>query len=259
MLILQLALTAKEKNNSMATVRLDQYMQQQGLATSRSQAENLIKLGYVTVDGNRITKSGYKVTENAVVLVTAEKTYVSRAALKLKSVADALRIDFRNKCVLDVGSSTGGFTEFALTRGATKVIAVDVGKDQMDKTLKQDKKIELHEQTDIRDIKELSTKVHFVLIDVSFISLRLILPHIYELIDKDCQVVAMVKPQFETTKKSEVHKGVIKNDAIRRRIFKDFEHSVKSHFIIEDKAESSVAGQKGNKEKFYLLKPLVNK
>lgn len=236
--------------------RLDQYLLKKKSISSRSQAENYIKLGYVKLDGVVVTKPSKLVAENSVVVLTAEKTYVSRAALKLESVADSFHLDFSHKTVLDVGSSTGGFTDFALARGADKVIAVEAGTNQMDTTLRLNKKIELHEQTDIRDVKQLSTNVDIVLVDVSFISIREVLAHLVNIIRPDCLLAAMVKPQFEINQNSRKHKGVIKNESIRRLIFKEFEQWAKQRYKIINKSDSRIHGEKGNKERFYLLRPL---
>lgn len=240
----------------MEKVRLDSLMVNRGLALTRSQAENYIKLGRVKVEGGTVTKPGQKTSKNAVVTLTSPIKYVSRGALKLESVADELKLNFRNKAILDVGSSTGGFTDYALQHGADKIIAVDVGKNQLDKSLKLNPKIELHEQTDIRSVQKLSTEVDYCLIDVSFISVRLILSHLYKLLSEGCQILAMVKPQFETDDDKHKHKGVIKNEKIRREIFKNFEEYASNNYKIVAKADSKVAGPKGNLERFYLLKPL---
>jgi 23S rRNA (cytidine1920-2'-O)/16S rRNA (cytidine1409-2'-O)-methyltransferase len=239
--------------------RLDNLLVLKGLVETRSQAETYIKLGKVEVDGVQIKKTGAQVSEKSVVLLTAPKTYVSRAALKLASVVDMLKVDFYEKTVLDVGSSTGGFTDYALSRGANKIIAVDVGSGQLSPRLRGNPKIELHEQTDIRSMNRLSTKVDIVLIDVSFISLRQILPHVSRIIDPRALVLAMVKPQFELGSNSRKNKGVIKNNTIRRQILKDFEKWVQAKFKILDKADSEVLGDKGNQERFYLLSKIVEK
>ncbi len=238
--------------------RLDLYLVEKGLATSRSQAENYIKLGRVSVDGNIVLKPGQNIAENAVVKLTSPIKYVSRGALKLESIADELGLNFKAKTVLDVGSSTGGFTDYALQGGADKIIAVDVGSGQMDQALRLNPKIELHEQTDIRDVKNLSTKVDYCLIDVSFISIRVILKHLLNILTPDSLVVAMVKPQFETDNSSIKHKGVIKNEKMRRDILRNFETHIKREYKIVNKADSKIPGPKGNIERFYLLKPLIN-
>jgi 23S rRNA (cytidine1920-2'-O)/16S rRNA (cytidine1409-2'-O)-methyltransferase len=234
--------------------RLDAELTARGLAPTRSQAESWIKLGKVTVDGKVVTKSGHFVGENADLKLTATEQYVSRAGLKLASVAQLLHVHFKDAVVLDVGSSTGGFTDYALQHGAKKVYAVDVGTDQLHPSLQGHEKIELHEKTDIRDFTlPEGMRPDIIVIDVSFISLREILPHIAtQLADKDTQIMAMVKPQFEAGK-HQTNKGIIKNDGVRRQILKDFELWAKDIFIIKDKQDSEVAGAKGNRERFYLL------
>jgi 23S rRNA (cytidine1920-2'-O)/16S rRNA (cytidine1409-2'-O)-methyltransferase len=233
--------------------RLDIELARQGLASSRSQAESWIKLGKVTVDGQVVTKSGHFVPETAVIKLTADEQYVSRAGLKLASVAQLLKLDFRTKTVLDVGSSTGGFTDYALKRGAKKVFAVDVGTEQLHPSLRGNPAIELHEKTDIRDFYLPDEKPDIIVIDVSFISLREILPHLAEnLCGKNTVIAAMLKPQFEAGR-NQTNKGIIKNDAMRRQILKDFEVWARQYFVIKDKRDSEVAGSKGNRERFYLL------
>jgi 23S rRNA (cytidine1920-2'-O)/16S rRNA (cytidine1409-2'-O)-methyltransferase len=235
--------------------RLDSELVKRGIVDSRSQAESWIKLGKVTVDGRIVTKSGFFVGEKSDINLTAEEKYVSRAGLKLASVVQLLKLNFKDKVVLDVGSSTGGFTDYALQHGSKKVIAVDVGTEQLHPSLRGDSRIELHEKTDIRDFN-ISECPDVVVIDVSFISLREILPYIHDnLADSSTQVVAMLKPQFEAGQEM-VSKGVIKNEKIRRQIIKDFENWAKKYFVVVDKRDSDVAGAKGNQERFYLMKSI---
>jgi len=238
----------------MTKARLDQLMVAKGLVVSRSQAESWIGLGKVTVDGRVASKSGQFVRDDADVQLTATEQYVSRAGLKLASVAKLLSLDFKNKIVLDIGSSTGGFTDYALQHGAAKVIAVDVGTDQLHPSLHGDQRIELHEKTDIRDFAS-DAKIDIVVMDVSFVSLREILPSAKR-IAPSAQIVAMVKPQFEAGR-NQVSKGIIKNDTVRRAILRDFEMWAKQYFVIKDKHDSEVAGSRGNRERFYLLQVIV--
>lgn len=233
--------------------RLDQKVVQLGLTPTRSQAESYIRLGEVTVNGSPVTKPGAMVADTDNIKLTAAEQYVSRAALKLASVAQVLKLDFVGKTILDVGSSTGGFTDYALRQGAKKSIAVDVGTNQLHPLLQGDPRIELHEQTDIRDFIP-NQKIDIVVADVSFISLREILPHVSKLVNPQTQIVAMVKPQFEAVGGNVKHKGVIKNDRMRRDILKDFETWAIRYFVIVDKADSEISGSKGNVERFYLLK-----
>lgn len=235
--------------------RLDQILVERGLVSTRSQAESFVKLGDVKVNGKIVTKAGFLVGEADDVMVTALERYVGRAGLKLASVAAMLKLDFKDKIVLDVGSSTGGFTDYALQHGAQKIIAVELGTDQLHPSLHGHPQIELHEKTDIRDFKT-TEQIDIVVADVSFISLREILPSVAKLVNKNSQLVMMVKPQFEARASNVKHKGVIKNDKMRRDILKDFEMWAAQHFMIVDKADSDVAGAKGNQERFYLLKKL---
>lgn len=234
--------------------RLDHLMVARELVTTRSQAESYIRLGVVKVDGKVQTKPGYFVNEESKVGLHSDQ-YVSRAGLKLASVSMALKLDFSGKIVLDVGSSTGGFTDYALQHGAKKVVAVDVGTNQLHSKLRKDTRVELHEQTDIRAIDYLAETPDIIVIDVSFISLRDIMPHLATLSTKQTQIVAMFKPQFEAGR-HQTNKGVLKNDKMRRDILKDFETWSKKLFVIKVKADSGVQGEKGNAERFYLMKVL---
>ncbi len=234
--------------------RLDKELLKRSVVSSRSQAENYIKLGVVTVNGKKITKPSFAVSSSDSIVLASEQ-YVSRAALKLASIAKQFQLDFRDKIVLDVGSSTGGFTDYALQHDAHKVIAVDIGTDQLHSSLHGNEKIELHEKTDIRKFTT-ETSIDIVVADVSFVSGRVVLPSILNLMSTSSILVYMCKPQFEAGKE-QVNKGIIKNSAIRRQILKNFEEWLQTNrFVILDKADSQVAGAKGNVERFYKLKSI---
>ncbi len=237
---------------AMQKQRLDKSLVTRGLTSTRSQAESYIKLGVVSVKGQIVTKPGYLVDNGDIVELKTTEQYVSRAGLKLASVATELGLVFTNKRVLDIGSSTGGFTDFALQHGAKLVVDVDVGTEQLHPSLRQNEYVELHEKTDIRDFRS-TVSFDIVLADVSFISLREILPTIYKLSSPQTRIVVMVKPQFEAQHSSVKHRGVIKNDTIRRSILKDFENWASYQFKIINKVDSKVSGAKGNLERFYLL------
>lgn len=233
--------------------RLDKALVERGLVTTRSQADNFIRLGYVFLNKKIVQKSGTMVSDSDEIKLEKKETYVSRAGLKLASVAEYFHLNFQDKIVLDIGSSTGGFTDYSLRHGAKKVFAVDVGTDQLHPSLRQNPKIVLHEKTDIRDFY-VDEAIDIIVGDVSFISLREILPHVAEnLMNTNTILVAMVKPQFEAGR-HQVNKGVIKNDKVRRQILSDFEDWAKKYFVILDKKDSEVAGSKGNLERFYKLK-----
>ncbi|HSX35875.1 MAG TPA: TlyA family RNA methyltransferase [Patescibacteria group bacterium] len=267
--------------------RLDQALVTRGVVTTRSQGESWIRLGKVLVNGRAQTKPGFLVSDEASVVLTATEQYVSRAGLKLSSAAKALKLEFTDIVMLDVGSSTGGFTDYALQHGARKVIAIELGTDQLHPSLHGNPKIELHEQTDIRNVVMLrggepggtpaarnavstvgesgstgprhvvlSDAPDMIVIDVSFTSVRDILPHVAKISGKQTDIIAMVKPQFEASAANLKHKGVIKNDHLRRNILKSFEDWAKQYFVVLDKADSEVAGFRGNVERFYKLRPL---
>lgn len=233
--------------------RLDKALVERGLATTRSQADNFIRLGYVFLNKKIVQKSGTMVSDSDEIKLEKKETYVSRAGLKLASVAEYFHLNFQDKTVLDIGSSTGGFTDYSLRHGAKKVFAVDVGTDQLHPSLRSNPKIVLHEKTDIRDFYA-DEAIDIIVGDVSFISLREILPHVAEnLMNTNTILIAMVKPQFEAGR-HQVNKGIIKNDKVRRQILSDFEDWARKYFVVLDKKDSEVAGSKGNLERFYKLK-----
>lgn len=178
---------------------------------------------------------------------------VNRGYLKIEGAARAFNFDFKNKTVLDIGSSTGGFTEFALKNGAKKVIAVEKGSHQMKAPLRFDPRIDLHEKTDIFDFA-LSQEIDVVIADVSFLSLTKILYYLKKLPNKNADLLMMLKPQFEA-REDQLNKGIVKNEKIRRAIIKNFEQWLKLNgFIIIKKRDNALAGKHGNVERFYYLK-----
>ena len=179
---------------------------------------------------------------------------VGRAEYKIADAAKALRVDFRGKVVLDIGSSTGGFTEFALKSGANKVIAVEKGTNQMKAPLRFDERIELHEKTDIFEFVS-GEPVDLILADVSFISLREVLGYAKQVLaSAGTELFVMLKPQFEA-KSFQLKNGVVKNNKMRREIIADFELWLKANgFVIVGKRDNEVAGRFGNVERFYYLR-----
>lgn len=178
---------------------------------------------------------------------------VNRGYLKIEGAVRAFNFDFKDKTVLDIGSSTGGFTELALKNGAKKVIAVEKGSHQMKAPLRFDPRVELHEKTDIFDF-ELTKEVDTVVADVSFLSLTKILTYLKKIPNKNSDLLMMLKPQFEA-REDQLHKGVVKNETIRRNIIKNFEQWLKQNgFVIIKKRDNNLAGRHGNLERFYWLK-----
>ncbi len=236
-------------------MRLDEKIVRLGLTSSRSQAANYIKLGYVMVNDAVIKKPSYFINDYHTVRLNNEIIYINRGALKLASIAEKFKLDFTDKIILDIGSSTGGFTDYCLKNGAKKIIAVDVGSFQLHPSLVGNPKIELYEKTDIRNFitKEI---FDYILIDVSFISISHILDKVYSLASKNTIICLLVKPQFETSKNDLNAFGVVKNDHIRRDILKKIENNFFKNFLILNKSDSMIFGRKGNRERFYLLKKI---
>lgn len=183
----------------------------------------------------------------------SDSKYVSRAENKLAGAASFFRYDFRDKVVLDIGSSTGGFTEYALSRGAKKVIAVEKGTNQMKAPLRFDSRIELFEKTDIFEF-ETNEKIDTILADVSFVSLTKVLFRVKKkFVQEKTDMLVMLKPQFEAFP-NELNRGVVKNEKMRREIIKRFETWLKQNgFLIKGKRDNSLAGKNGNLERFYYL------
>ena len=238
-------------------MRFDEYIvASKGL--SRSKAQDLVKRGKVRLGTKIITKPAWKVQGAERLQILEKEDYVSRAGHKLSSAAQALGVEFAGKVVLDVGSSTGGFTDYALQQKAKTVVAVDVGTDQLHPKLRVDERVRLFEKTDIRDFSwpiDISGP-DVVVADVSFISLTKVLPAIGDLIGKDTQLIMMAKPQFEAQESRgiKLNNGVVKNSKDRRQILSNFEHWLKSNgWVIVGKRDSDLAGSKGNVERFYLL------
>lgn len=180
---------------------------------------------------------------------------MGRAELKIAEAAEAFRFDFRGKTVLDIGSSTGGFTEYALKRGAAKVIAVEKGTRQMKAPLRFDPRVELHEKTDIFDMV-LVPAPEVILADVSFVSLRKVLAYARKnLADVRTEYLVMLKPQFEA-EEAQLNRGVVKNERMRRDIIQNFERWLgKNGFLILKKRDNETVGKRGgNRERFYWLR-----
>ena len=178
---------------------------------------------------------------------------VSRAEIKIANAVQAFAFDFRGKMVLDIGSSTGGFTEYALSRGARKVVAVEKGTKQMKVPLRFDPRVELHEKTDVFEFRT-DERIDVIMADVSFVSLVKVLVYAKQnLANEKTEFLVMLKPQFEAEDK-QLFRGVVKNEKMRREIIKKFEQQlVENGFIVKNKRDNNLAGKNGNVERFYLL------
>lgn len=203
----------------MAKKRLDILMAERAMARSRSRAKSLIMAGKVFVDGQRVDKAGTGVAENAEIELRGDlNPYVSRGGLKLAGALKEFGYQMGNKVVIDVGASTGGFTDCVLQAGATKVYAVDVGYGQIAWKLRQDERVEVIERTNIRHMEpdRLAEKCDLAVIDCSFISLELVLPNTLTFLTPKADVVALIKPQFEVGKGNLGKGGVVRDEDTRQ-------------------------------------------
>jgi 23S rRNA (cytidine1920-2'-O)/16S rRNA (cytidine1409-2'-O)-methyltransferase len=228
--------------------RLDLVLVQRGLAETRERAHALILAGAVRVDGVPATRPALSVADTAdVSLVSSGPDYVSRGALKLAKALEAWSIDPTGKVVLDVGASTGGFTDLLLRRGAVRVYAVDVGYGQLHYRLRNDPRVVSLERTNIRDLAELPERAAMAVADVSFISLRLALPPAFALVDE--QVVALIKPQFEAGRDRVGRGGVVRDPNVRRQVIVDLAAwSASQPFQLTAVVPSPIRGPAGNVE-----------
>jgi 23S rRNA (cytidine1920-2'-O)/16S rRNA (cytidine1409-2'-O)-methyltransferase len=232
-------------------VRLDQLVVDKGLAPSRERARALILAGHVSVDGQPHTKAGTAIDASAdVALIAPDHPYVGRGGLKLAHALDAFRIEVDGREALDIGASTGGFTDVLLKRGAARVIALDVGHGQFDWTLRNDPRVVVIEHFNARHLQpsDLPGPVDIVTIDVSFISLRQILPVIPPLLRSTADVIALVKPQFEAGR-SEIRKGVIRDASVHSRVVDEVSAAAREVGLTPvASTPSPITGAKGNVE-----------
>lgn len=233
-------------------IRLDILLTEKALVKSRNVASTLIKEGQVLVNGQIVKKMAELVDREAELQILTPPAYVGRGGLKLEKALVEFKINPAGLICLDVGASTGGFTDCLLQNGAKKVYAVDVGTDQFDSELKKNPQVILQEQTDIRSIEKLRDKIDLAVIDVSFISLELILPTVKKLLTKNGEIVALIKPQFETEKRAKNKRGVLKNTDIRQQVLMKIQQNCADIGLqIKGLIESPILGGSGNKE--YLL------
>lgn len=238
-------------------VRLDQLVLRRGLVTSRSRARAAILEGKIRVNGEVQLRPGLMVEEDAEVTADGPlMPYVSRGALKLEGALDTFGVPVAGRVALDVGASTGGFTQILLARGAARVYAVDVGTGQLHPTLREDPRVVCLEGVNIRELPPgaLVPRPGLVVIDVSFISLKLVLPAVAPLADRPCDVVALVKPQFEVGRAGLGKGGIVKDPALRvQAVDGVVEAALAAGYTYYDRCESPVRGGDGNHEYFVHL------
>jgi len=239
-------------------VRLDQLVVERGLAPSRERARALILAGQVSVNGRLQTKAGTPIDPSSeVALIAPDHPYVGRGGVKLAHALDTFGIAVEGREALDIGASTGGFTDVLLKRGATRVVALDVGHGQIDWTLRNDPRVIVFEHFNARRLQpsDLPAPVDLVTIDVSFISLRQILPVVPPLLRPDADVVALVKPQFEAGR-AEIRKGVIREAAVQSRVVEEVSAAAREVGLTPvASTPSPITGAKGNVEFLLHLRP----
>ena len=233
----------------MARIRLDQLLTDRGLARSRAEAQALIHAGSVELDGTRRLKPGQLVESGASVSVLERPKWASRAGAKLEHALDAFGIDPTGMAALDAGASTGGFTDVLLARGARIVYAVDVGRAQLIQRLREDPRVVSMERTNLRELQELPEPIDIATLDLSFISLRLVLQAVRSLLTDAGRVVALVKPQFEAGREDVPRGGVVTDPAVWERVVSEVtaaaaDAGLRAHGAIR----SPIAGTDGNVE-----------
>ena len=239
--------------------RLDKLLVERGLVASREEGRSRILAGEVLVDDQPLAKAGSLVDSNALIRMKGKSLpYVSRGGVKLEKALEEFSIEVSDKVVLDVGASTGGFSDCLLAHGARRVYAVDVGYGQLDWKLRNDPRVVVLEKRNIRYLEgeELSDPPQIATIDVSFISLRLVLPKVQKLLTPYGEIVALIKPQFEVGKGKVGKGGVVRSGEEHRRVIEEIkEAAVALKLEVRGVTESPLLGPKGNREFFiYLIK-----
>ena len=243
----------------MTKIRLDVYLTDKGLATSRERAKSLIMAGQVFVKNQKCDKAGMMIKEDEteVEVRGQQLKYVSRGGLKLEKAMEIFPITLDGKTTMDIGASTGGFSDCMLQNGAKKVFSVDVGYGQFAWKLRQDARVVNMERTNIRYVtpEDIGEPLDFSSIDVSFISLKLVLPTAYNLLKDDGEVVALIKPQFEAGKKNVGKKGVVRDKNVHFNVIREvLDFAVSINFSVAGLSFSPVKGPEGNIEYLAYLK-----
>ena len=232
--------------------RLDKVIKERGLIRSRSRAQRMIAAGRITVDGKIVLRPGHPIDPEAQIEIVSREPYVSRGGEKLEAALDQFRIDPKGRICLDIGCSTGGFTDCLLQHGAERVHSVDVGHDQLDMRLRNHPRVIVHEGINARYLvpQDIGESVDLVTIDVSFISLKLVLPPLTDILVPNGEIIALVKPQFEVGKDRLPSGGVVKNTADRDAVLTDIRAFIEAETpwnVIADMI-SPIRGEKGNVE-----------
>lgn len=232
--------------------RLDILLVNRNLFETREKAKSEIMAGNIFIDNIRYDKPGVKVKEDSKIELRGKSLkYVSRGGLKLEKAIDKFNLDLNEKICMDVGSSTGGFTDCMLQNGASKIYAIDVGYGQLHYKLREDKRVVVLERTNVRNIddKIILDLINFISIDVSFISLKLVLPVLKQFIDKNTDIIILIKPQFEAGKEMVGKKGVIRDPKVHKIVLENIlDFLAREKFELLNLDFSPVTGAQGNIE-----------
>lgn len=230
--------------------RLDVAVQELYPQLTRNQIQSFIMQGFVKVNDAVVTKSGAQVKPDDVIVVSHEQPkYVCRAGWKLEKALDVFSIDPAEKVILDAGLSTGGFTDCLLQRGASKVFGVDVGHGQVHEKISQDPRVQVMERTNLRHLESVGELVDLVTLDLSFISVLKVMPAVSNLIKPGGELVVLIKPQFEAERHEVSRGGIVKEEAIHKRVVAAVIDGIVSFgFIHQGTTESPIEGTMGNKE-----------
>ncbi len=233
-------------------MRIDIYLSENAYVKSRERAKSLIKAGQVKADGMIVTKPSYEVAEDVIIEITGEQLkYVGRGGLKLEKAVLCFGIDLKNKVCIDIGASTGGFTDCMLQNGALYVYAVDVGHDQLDEALVNDNRVCNMERTNIRDLSldDFVPAPSFIATDVSFVSLKQILPKIKDLLPENGEAVVLIKPQFEAGKSAIGKNGIVKDRKVHEKVLEDIVvFCFSQQLAVQKLVHSPISGGDGNIE-----------
>lgn len=233
---------------------MDLLLVERELAETRQRAQALVLAGDVQVNGHPVVKPGTAVPEDAAISIRAPLKYVSRGGLKLEGALDAFHVDVRGKTCADVGASTGGFTDCLLQRGAAHVYAVDVGYGQLAWKLRTDPRVVIMDRVNIRYLERLPELIDLATADVSFISLKLVLPVVKKLLRDDGECVALVKPQFEAGREQVGRGGIVRDLQVHRSVLEQVaQHAVQEGWKVRAITRSPIPGADGNVEFFIYL------
>lgn len=237
--------------------RLDILMLDKKLVTSRNDAQKLIEGGRVKVNGILIIKNNFQADEDDNIEADDANIFVARSGAKLQEAINQFDIKIKDFVCLDVGASTGGFTECLLNNGAKKIYSVDVGSDQLDEKLKEDKRVINLERTDIRNLKGLEELVDLIVVDVSFISILKIIPFLKKFLKKEGRMVLLIKPQYEI-KDNKNKKGKVKNDGLVEEVINDIKEAIKKEgYNVLGVIESPILGKKGGNKEYLIYCELL--